>query len=161
VNAGDFSAQRVSRTASITLNAAIGTVFPLFGPIEEMKWARGWNPVVLYSTSGTVEEGMTFRTPGHEGGESEYFWLVSRYQPVQFLVKYLVFTANRYWTIRIQCHVVSENRSSASVTYTYTGLNDFGNRLNGDAIEAMFRDNLADWEEEINHYLKTGSKLPA
>ncbi|MCX6132362.1 MAG: hypothetical protein NTU47_01000 [Ignavibacteriales bacterium] len=142
------------------MNDAIALVFPLFGPIEEKKWADGWDPVALYPASGNLEEGMVFRTPGHEEHENQFFWIVSKYQPANFVVEYVVSTPNRYWVIHIQCAGVSEHETMATITYIYTGLNDLGNEINRQAIENMYKDNLSDWEEAINYYLKTGTTLP-
>jgi len=62
VNDQTFKAERVSKSASITLNGPIEKVFPSLVAVEEKKWADGWDPVVLYPESGHLEEGMTFIT---------------------------------------------------------------------------------------------------
>ena len=77
-----------------------------------------------------MEEGLTFKTPGHAHNESEYIWIISKYQPENFLFQYLVSTPNRYWTITIQCSTISDAMTKAEITYTYTGLNNFGNEIN-------------------------------
>jgi hypothetical protein len=43
--------------------------------------------------------------------------------------------------------------------YTYTGLTEHGNAINKLALGMMYRRNLKDWEEAINHYLETGQRL--
>lgn len=151
-----FRAERVSRTATIMLNGAIETVFPLFSAIEEKKWADGWNPIILYPTSEKLEAGMVFMTEGNNQTESEYAWIVSAYQPDNYLVEYTVSTANRIWVITIQCTALSAFGTKATVTYTFTGLNQLGNKFNRNHIERMFENNLADWEEAINYYLNIG-----
>ena len=45
------------------------------------------------------------------------------------------------------------------MVYTYTGLTEKGNATNEKALETMYRRDLKDWEEAINHYLKTGERL--
>jgi len=154
-----FRAERLSKSATITLNGPIGRVFPLFGAIEEKKWANGWNPVVLYPSSEELEEGMVFTTQAHSHGETAYSWIVSKYQPGNHLVEYIVSTGNRYWVITIQCVASSDTQTKATVGYTFTGLTVLGNKINKHAIEEMYMRNLEDWEEEINHYLKTGEAL--
>jgi hypothetical protein len=42
-------AKRISRSSTITLNAPLEKVFPLFGPIKEMEWAEGWQPEIMYT----------------------------------------------------------------------------------------------------------------
>jgi len=159
MNHGSFISERISRTAEITLNSNIERVFPLFGPIEEKKWADGWNPVVLYPASEKLEEGMVFITPAQAGRESKYSWIVSGYQPEIHFVEYIVSTANRYWVIKIKCDSLSDTGTKATVTYTFTGMSSLGNRINKHALEQMYRMNLKDREDEINQYLKTGKML--
>jgi hypothetical protein len=154
-----FKAERLSRTATITLHGAVDKVFPLFGAIEEKRWADGWNPSMLYPKSEQIEVGMVFTTEGHVHGEGRYAWIVSRYQIESYVVEYIVSTANRYWVITIQCVASSKDRTKATVSYTYTGLTPLGNEINRHAIKKMFERELEDWEEAINHYLETGKVL--
>jgi hypothetical protein len=154
-----FKADRLSKSATITLNGPIERVYPLFGAIEEKKWADGWDSVVLYPTSGQIEEGMVFTTEGHGHGETTFAWIVSKYQPENHLIEYIVSTANRYWVITIQCIASSDTQTKAIIKYTFTGMTALGNEINKHAIEKMYARNLKDWEEAINHYLKTGKTL--
>jgi hypothetical protein len=154
-----FKAERLSRTATIVLHGAVDKVFPLFGAIEERKWANGWNPAILFPKSEQIEEGMVFTTQAHGHGEDKYAWIVSRYQVENHVVEYIVSTANRYWVITIQCVASSKDHTKATISYTYTGLTDLGNEINRHAIEKMFERDLEDWEEAINHYLATGEVL--
>lgn len=149
--------KRISRAATISLNAPIEEVFPLFGPILEMKWAPGWNPEIIYSETGLVEEGMIFRTKGTDG---DFIWVVSKYLPAEHVVQYTVQTTNRMWFINVVCKSVG-NKTCATVTYTYTSLNDEGIELNRKALTAMFADDLKDWEEAVNFYLDFGRRTPA
>jgi hypothetical protein len=155
-----FKSERVSRTSTITLNAPMKRVFPLFGPIREKEWAAGWEPQMLYSTTDSVEEHMIFKTRSHHGHEPDCIWTVSKYYPEQALIEYTVFAPERLWRIAIQCHedVVGDS-TKVEITYTYTGLTEKGNAINARASETMFHRDLKDWEEAINHYLKTGERL--
>ncbi len=67
-----FKSQKISKTASITLNGDIEKVFPLFGAFEERKWAEGWNPTLIYPETEIIEEGTTFITEGN-GDEMNIF----------------------------------------------------------------------------------------
>jgi len=154
-----FTAKRISRTATITLQGPVATVFPLFGPIEEKKWEDGWDPLILYPETGELEEGMVFTTRGHTDAEPTYTWIVSQYDPVNHAIQYIVSTQNRCWTIAIQCRAYSDTQSQTTVGYTYTGLTTLGNELNEHAMESMYAKDLKDWEEAINHYLSTGKTL--
>lgn len=156
----NFRAKRVSKTATIEVNGNIETSFPLFGAFEERKWAEGWNPTLIYPAEEIVEEGTTFKTTGPGHGETELLWIVSKYQPENNLIQYLVSTPNRYWTITVKCNQsLDKNKTTAEITYTFIGLNDSGNIINEHSLEKMYAYNLKDWEEAINYYLDKGKLL--
>lgn len=162
----NFKAQRISRTASITAKGNIDLIYPLFGAFEERKVAYGWNPILIYPDTETIEEGTTFKiisdSHGHTGhGEKEYIWRVTRYDPANHLIQYLVSTPNRYWTVTVTCEAIDAEQTKATVTYTYIGLNELGNEINQKAMDAMFKHNLKDWEDGINYYLRTGRAINA
>lgn len=148
----EFTSARVSQTATIALNGPIETIFPLFGAFEERKWAKGWNPELIYPETEVMEEGTTFKTKA-PGKELEYIWIVTKHEPDKNRIQYLVHTENRFWTITIVCFPLANGITSAKVNYTYTGLNERGNQLNEKAIQEMFKQGLKDWENEINGYL--------
>jgi len=150
----EFKSEKVSKTATIILDENISTVFPLFGAFEEKKWAKGWNPVLIYPETEIIEEGTTFKTQGHGHGESEFIWRISKYEPEKYHIQYLVNTENRYWTITVKCDTMVKNKTSAEITYTFIGLNEKGNKINEHSLKSMYKNDLKDWEEEINNYLK-------
>ena len=159
MNDKGFRAERVSRSATIILDGSLEKVFPLFGAIEEKKWADGWDPVILAPASGELQEGMVFTTRGHGHSESIYAWIVSKYLPENYRIEYTVSTLNRYWVIAVQCESNSESETKATITYTFTGLTPLGNEINTRDIEKMYETHLEDWREAINHYLRTGEVL--
>ena len=88
-------------------------------------------------------------------GESEFLWRVSKYEPENFHIQYLVSTENRYWTITVMCKTINKIKTSADITYTFISLNELGNKINQHALSLMYKNDLKDWEEEINNYLKS------
>lgn len=161
---GPFRAERVSRTASFVANSNVEQVFPLFGAFEERKWAPKWAPILVYPDEEIIEEGTTFKikTHGHghgHGGESEYLWIVTKFEPLSYTIQYLVTTSNRFWTITLVCEPLDgASATKATVTYSFTGLNAKGNELNKESLERMYQNDLQDWAEAINKYLQTLSK---
>ena len=160
MQSSNFQAQRISQTRRIKLNAALPIVFPLFGPITEKLWVPGWNPEIVFLDKEAIAEHMIFRTPPRFEKEPPYTWILSKYAPEQALVEYTVFTPERLWTITVQCEAGdSAQTTHADVTYSYTGLSEQGNALNEKALQAMYANDLKDWEEAINYYLRTGEML--
>jgi hypothetical protein len=152
-----FTPVRISQCATILLNAEIENVFPLFGPIREMEWADGWNPEVMYGHS-EVEEHMIFRTASKYSEEKFYQWVITKYNPEKHEIEYTVSAMDRVWFIKVECRE-HKQFTLATVTYTYIGLTEAGHIRNRAGMESIFEQNLNDWEDAINHYLKTGEKL--
>ena len=142
----NFKPERISKTASFTLDGRIEKVFPLFGPMREKDWAEGWEPEVVFSTDDLVEEHMIFQTKVATD-EKVYTWIVTQFNPEIHKVEYTVSTKNRVWFITVRC------------TYTYTGLNAEGNERNRNALAKMYSQDLRDWQEAINYYLHHGKML--
>ena len=154
----DFVAERITRSASLVINGNIhDDVFPLFEPVREREWAEGWEPEIIYSENDRVEEHMIFQTPGLPG-EGKYTWVITQFNPQRHLIEYMASSTGRIWFVRVLCEE-EEDKTIATVSYTYTGLTEEGNLRNQQALEKMFKHNLKDWEEAINHYLKTGKQL--
>jgi hypothetical protein len=160
-NEAMFTPTLISRTATIVLNGPLEEVFPLFGPIEEMKWAEHWRPEIVFPKTGPVQEHMVFRTrssTAHGGAQST--WVVSVYSPDQAFIEYTVLSEQRLWWIAIQCaHHDSGERTAATITYSYLGMTEHAHAINRDALQRMFADDLNDWGRAINHYLATGELL--
>ena len=152
----NFQSQRISRTASFVLDANIARVFPLYGAFEERKWAPGWEPTLIYPAKEVIEEGTTFtiEPQEHDYDEGGSRWIVSKYEPEQYLIQYLVSTNNRFWTITVKSEPVEkEAKTKTAVTYTYTGLNEVGNQRNKKSMDTMFAHDLQDWAALINAHL--------
>lgn len=153
-------AKTITRSARITLDYSIESVFPLFGPLREKEWASGWEPRMMFSEGGEMRVHTVFITDGHPPHEDHYTWIVSQCEPLNHFLEYTVFTSERVWFITIRC-VPGEThgKTFADITYTYIGLSERGARLNEQSLSRIFSHDLMDWEEAINHYLKTGQRL--
>jgi hypothetical protein len=155
-----FQPKRISRTATITVNAPLKEAFELFGPIREKDWADGWDPQPIDPTSEIVQERMVFTTQAHFGQEApEDVWIVSAYSVGDSFIEYTVFEQEQVHWIEVVCEeTAGGEKARAEITYTYLGLTDRGNSLSKEALELMFARDLRDWEEAVNHYLETGER---
>ena len=152
----NFKAEKVSKTSSFVVNSNIEKVFPLFGAFEERKWEPNWDPILIFPEKEIIEEGTTFKIMGHgRGSESEYLWIVTKYDISAHLIQYLVSTNNRFWTITVECESIENaTKTKTTVVYSYIGLNARGNELNKSNLERMYQQNLQDWADAINNYLQ-------
>jgi hypothetical protein len=155
----NFKSERISKTSSIIIDKDVELVFPLFGAFEERKWADGWNPHAIYPSEEVIAEGTTFKTPGHSRSETELLWIVSKYHQQDHQIQYLVLSANRYWTITIDCRSLGKNKTEATIGYSFTGLNDEGNRKNEHSLQSIYEHDLRDWSEAINSYFSKHPEL--
>lgn len=154
----NFQPQRISKTASFIVNANIAQVFPLYGAFEERKWAPGWEPNLIYPKKEIIAEGTTFSVKPHgndHGGECASLWIVSKYEPQDYVIQYLVSTQNRFWTITLTSESIENHtKTNTTVTYTFTGLNETGNELNQIDLAKMYENELQDWGGLINSYFE-------
>jgi len=155
-----FEPKRISRTATIMVNAPLQEAFELFGPIREKDWADGWDPQPIDPAGDLVQERMVFTTQSHSGQEEpEDVWIVSAYSVGDGFIEYTVFAHDRVWWIEVVCEEAAPGETTrAEITYTYLGLTDRGNSLNHESLELMFAHDLRDWEEAVNHFLATGER---
>jgi hypothetical protein len=147
---------KLTRSATILLTDRVENVFPLFGAIREKEWANGWDPDILYSNS-EIEEYMVFRTKADNEDEDYYQWVVTKYDPLNFMIEYSISATERVWFVRVECRDCN-NETLATITYTYISLSEKAHQRNRQGIEKIFFSDLADWEQLINHYLTTGKK---
>lgn len=150
---------QISRTAPIVVNDRIERTFLLFGPMQEKRWAHGWNPEWIFPGEDYFSKGIVFQTPSFHEKEPNFTWVLSHISHIKFELVYTVFTQNRVWIISINCFEKEPSSTLVEITYTYTGHNQFGDELNRIAMDVMFREDLKDWERAINHYLTTGEQL--
>ena len=133
-------------------------VFPLLCPVREHEWVDGWSCDMLYSDTGVAELGGVFRTSFADAGDET--WTISRYEPgrtIEF--------------VRVACNVAvvkldialerdGERRTKARVTHTSTALSEAGEALIDARPPERTEQEWRALEHMMNHYLRTGTKLP-
>lgn len=148
-----FTAKHIKKQATITLDGDVDIVWPLFDPLSESKWVQEWQPEFLYPADGTVREGIVFRTHG------ELVWVVTRHESDNHRITYTVGHTDRVFTVDVRCREHAGNHTDATISYSFVGLTDAGNRSNEHSAERLFKFGLKDWQKMINHYLKTGKAI--
>ena len=148
---------RVSRSYTQSLCARPEVVFPLLCPVRETEWVNGWNPSLVLSASGFAEPDCVFITPGVP---EDPLWVVTVHEPEAFhleILKLIPGVVLGKISIRLAQH--GEDACTANITYTYTSLSTYGNEALKEFTEDYFRLFMETWEGELNHFLKTGSRL--
>ena len=154
---------RSVRTYTQRIEASAETVFPLLCPVREGEWLEGWNDQVemIHSDSGVAEEGCVFRT--RVPGRPETIWAVTRHDPVERVVEFFRVTTGLVATrLRIGVEPRPDGSSSVHIAYTFTPLGAAGRAFVKEShSEEAFRDDMAWWEDSMNHWLRNGLVLRA
>ena len=154
---------RVTRSYTQHIEARPESVFPLLCPVREGDWLDGWKGEfeMVHSESGLAEDGCVFRT--RVPGRPETVWMITRHDPVQGVVEFFRVTSGLLATrLRIGVEARADGSSSVQITYTFTPLGPAGRTLvNEIHSEEAFRNDMAWWEDSMNHWLRSGEILRA
>lgn len=144
-------AARTTFTTTFTLDATPDEVFPLLCPVREYEWIPDWECTMVHSASGVAELGCVFLR-----GEGET-WITTRYEP----------------PARIDYAIVAPGQVAGTLAFTLTGAGA-GTQVSlvstttptrpGAGRHGTQEDLRALWalrRDQLDHYLRTGTMLPA
>jgi hypothetical protein len=147
---------RVSHRYTQHLNAPPPAVFELLCPVREAEWVNDWRPKLVLSESGFAEPGCIFITPGIP---EDALWLMTEYDPEAFRLEIIKMIPGVV-VGRITVSLAAEDEGcSADITYAYTSISDHGDRALDEFTGDHFKGFMEIWEKELNHFLKTGTRL--
>jgi hypothetical protein len=154
-----FRGDRVIQTRTLHITAPVERVFPLICPIREAEWAEGWSAKVLFAESGVAEENGVYTT--QHAGEEDALWLVSHLDPATHWIEFVYLMPRRQIVkLGIWLHPRPDGTTDLEVQYVRTGITPEGNaQLQAPAAAERFRAMMDDWEQSLNHYLRTGRML--
>jgi len=155
--------EQIVCTRTQHLKAPPATVFPLICPVREADWLDGWagHYELVHSVSGVAEKGCVFRTAGH--GDPGTVWTIATHDADAGVVEFVRVTTDlAATTLRVAIADGGDGTSVVEVTYAVTPLTEEGARFaaaryGGDALPEAIRW----WETSLNHWLRTGERLPA
>lgn len=155
-----FAGRRLVRSYRQTIEAPPVVVFPLLCPVREVEWLDGFAFEMIYSASGLIEPGCVFKTA--VPGEPDTIWVVSRHDPSARVVQFTRVTPGlRTCVLDVVVQAAGASQSHVTVTYVYTSTSEAGNAFLDGWSEEAFMGAVVFWEKSMNHFLKTGQKLPA
>jgi hypothetical protein len=146
---------RVRRTYTQTLDAAPEAVFSLLCPVREVEWVKGWDPLLVVTESGLVEEGCVFVMPDQP---ADAVWVVTRWDPEEHEVEFVKVTpglAVGRIHIALESAGAGAQSTAAAVSYEYTALSEAGEEFVGRFTEAHYEAFMKEWESELNQFLRT------
>jgi len=132
-------------------------VFPLLCPVKEKDWTPDWDPKLVVSNSGVMEQECLFvetDTP------NDAIWIVTKYDPVNFEVAmYRIVPEVIVGKFAIKLDKEEEKSTSASVSYEQTALGTNGEKIVNDFTVESFNKFMEEFKAAINHYLTTGKMI--
>ncbi len=149
--------RRISHTYQQTIHGTIQEIMPLYCPVREVDWCENWNPKVVYSNSGLVEEDCIFITTE---GDLDIVWMVTDYNVEAGYVKMIYHVPGVLVTqLEIQTTPITQNKTQAVITYSKTSLSETGDNILTDFTKENYDIMMDSWEKAMNHYLQTGEML--
>ncbi len=124
----------------------------MFDAISERDWVDHWDPVPVYPSELSRDEGTVFTTE-HDGRTA--VWTVLRYSPERHVAEYLVIEYDyQHRRIYVSCSAETDEITQVAVRYVTTPLTDAGRR----DIGRYGKEFLEGWEEPvqsaINHLVR-------
>jgi hypothetical protein len=136
---------------NFTAQAPYERVFPLFGALEEKKWAKGWDPQFVYPMPARDQQGMVFHV---ERGGMSSTWTCTAFDQAAGHVQY-VYVVDGAMVTLIDIRVAKSGgaETHVGVVYERTALSAAANEhvahlAKGDANSGP------EWAEAINGYLR-------
>ncbi len=138
------------------MDAPFDQVAPLFGALEERKWAPGWDPKFIYPTPARDQPGMVFTVPK---GQFTSVWVNTAFDLAAGHVQY-VYVIYETMTTLIDINLTRESAQKTGVTVVYerTAL---APKANAHVQQLADEDARAgqEWGDAINGYFeKIGEK---
>jgi len=130
-------------------------VFPLLCPVRETDWTPDWDPKLVVSNSGVMEQDCVFVEPDIPNDAT---WIVTRYDPIHFAVEmYRIVPEVTVSKFTITLDTEEEKTTSACVSYEHTALSAAGEEIVNNFTNESFNEFMENFETAINHYLTTGT----
>lgn len=153
--------KQAKRTGVLHLNGTPDEVYPLFTAQGELRWLPNWDPELIYPDQEETEEGTIFISS--HAPDVKTYWLTISYDPETRRTIYANVMPD-IWIMRldIACDPGPNDTTTASMTYTLTGLSETGNKVVEQMFgEEAFQARTRQMEQWINHYLAHGEMAPS
>lgn len=132
-------------------------VFPLLCPVKEKDWTPDWNPKLVISNSGVIEQECLFV---EEDTPSDAIWVVSKHDPVNFEVAmYRILPGVIVGRFAITLDRDGGKTTCANVSYEQTALGKDGEKIVNEFTAESFTEFMDEFTLAINHYLTNGKMI--
>ena len=132
-------------------------VFPLLCPVRETEWIPDWNPRLVVSKSGFMEQDCIFIESGQF---PEAIWVVNQYALNHYVEMYRILpgvTVSKF-SIRL-AEGAKNNTTQAELSYAHIAISSEGNEFIKGCSNKEMETTMNHFNEAINCYLSTGKKI--
>ena len=159
-----FVGRRVANKGDFFVTFPVDSVFPLYGPVEEARWAPGWEPRWLFpdrasAEASVPEPGWTFTTG--KGPREQKLWYLQEADFARHKITYVVHWPGRMvYRIDIEASQSTDKSrrsgTSTTVTYDYVGTSVAGNRevRRRTARPEEYSEEMEHWRRQIQGCLE-------
>jgi len=148
----DTGETRVTRSYTMTIQAACDRVFPMLCPVREHDYLEDWNAEILYSQSGVAEPGCVFQTPNDTGAPST--WYIAEHDPDTGRILFVIFTpASRVSRLDVTVNAKGAEAAAVTLTYTHTAIAPAGREFIAAFTEDAFTAKMRNFEAKLNECL--------
>jgi hypothetical protein len=165
----EFVAFRARNVGEFFVPFTVDKVFPLYGPVEEAKWAPGWNPQWLYPERSAAEASLPERgwvfTTGKSSSEKR-LWSLQKADFTLYEISYLVHWPERMvYTIDICSEPFVDSKEMRNGTRTTVKYDFIGTSVEGNSeVEGRsgrpehYLEEMKHWRQLIQGYLERSSR---
>jgi len=147
---------RVTRIYTQQLNGTPDVVFPLFCPVRETEWIKGWDPPLVVTSSGKAEPDCVFTT---REDPIDTIWYITCHDPGAGFIEMIRITPGvTACRLNIQLREIAGG-SEAVISYTHTSVGPEGDVYVASFTEDYYRQFMQEWENRLNRYLLDGATL--
>jgi hypothetical protein len=156
--------RRVYCTHATEIHAPAGKVFTLLCPVAEYEWIDGWGCNLVFTKSGTNEEGCIFTEgimgPVLAGSPASSTWLTNRYDEENHHIEFVIFVHDKA-VVRYDVTLTDRDNGLTCVEMKFeiTAMNDEIGRLSDEEIRARLMGIVDFLAKALKHYCETGEML--
>lgn len=149
-----MNARSISYTEAFAISQPARAVFALLSPEGERLWVPGWQYENIMGTTA-LHEDYVFLTHGHDHAAQEAIWIVKRYDPDALQVQYYKIEPDeKLGIVAVGCDTLNRRSTRVTVTYTYIGLSDSGNRFIEGFTRSAYKEFIGQWKSLLDAYFE-------
>jgi hypothetical protein len=156
--------RRVHCTHTTEIHAPAGKIFTLLCPVREYEWIDGWDCSLVFTGSGTNEEGCIFieaiMGPVLAGSPVSSTWITNRYDEENRHIQFVIFVHDLA-VVRYDVTLTDRGNglTRAEMKFEITAMNDEIGRLSDEEIKARLMGIVDFLVKALKHYCETGEML--